>query len=228
MQILPFYLVCDQSSSMDGEPIDTINATLPELHREISINPRVSDKAHFGIIAFGYSAQVMLELSDLSDVAEMPELIAQGTTNYTAAFDLLRDTIEKDVRRLRDMQHTVLRPVVFFLSDGLPSDAEGNLDSGSWIAAHSELVSPDFYAHPNIVAFGIGQCDADTVRRVATFKAFVQQDSTMSPVAALREFASSLSRSIVKSVSRNDVMAGPRLQVEDEIPGFSSLPLDTL
>lgn len=30
-QILPFYLVCDESASMSGEPIDAINQALPEL-----------------------------------------------------------------------------------------------------------------------------------------------------------------------------------------------------
>jgi uncharacterized protein YegL len=214
---------------MEGDRINTINAALPELHDEISVNPRVSDKAHFGLIAFATTAVVRLRLSDLSDVAEMPELIAQGTTNYTAAFDLLHDTIEKDWLRLRGLQHSVLRPVVFFLSDGMPSDAEGNLDvTNSWAAAYDALISPDFPAHPNIIAFGIGECDAEIVRRVATFKAFVQNDDALSPAAALREFAGSLSRSIVRSVSRSDVMAEPRLFVDDTIPGFSSLPLDVL
>jgi uncharacterized protein YegL len=229
MQILPFYLLCDESTSMEGDKIDTLNTALPELHREVSENPRVSDKAHFGVIGFASSAAVLLELSNLSDVAEMPTLAAEGTTNYTAAFDLLHDTIQKDVRRLRDLQHTVFRPVVFFLSDGLPSDAEGNLDvTNSWTAAYEALISPDYPAHPIIIAFGIGACDAEIVRRVATFKAFVQNDDAMSPAAALRQFADSLCRSIVRSVSRNDVMAEPRLYVDNEIPGFDSIRLDTM
>lgn len=229
MQILPFYLLCDESSSMEGDRIGTINAALPELHQEISVNPRVSDKAHFGVVAFNTSAWVRLALSDLSDVVEMPELVAQGTTNYTAAFDLMHDTIEKDVRRLKSLQHTVYRPVVFFLTDGVPTDGQGHLDEmNSWTAAHDALVSPDFLAHPNIVAFGIGECDADIIRRVATFKAFVQNEDAMSPAAALKEFAASLCRSIIMSVSRNDVMAEPQLIVDDHLPGFSSLRLDTL
>jgi uncharacterized protein YegL len=229
MQILPFYLLCDESSSMEGDRINTINAALPELHQEIAVNPRVADKAHFGVIGFNTGAAVRLELSDLSDVLDMPELVALGTTNYTAAFDLTRDTIVKDVRRLKSLQHQVLRPVVFFLSDGLPSDGQGNLDStNSWTDAWEALTSPDFRAHPNIVAFGIGECDAEIIRRVATFKAFVQNEDAMSPAAALREFAASLSRSIVMSVGRNDVMAEPQLIVDDVLPGFSTLPLDTV
>ena len=230
MQILPFYLLCDQSFSMKGEKIETLNHALPDLHHEISVNPKVADKAHFGVIGFDNSAAVLLELSDLSDVAEMPELLAEGTTNYTAAFDLLHDTIEKDVRRLKNFRHTVLRPVVFFLSDGMPTAADGNKDvTSSWTAAYDALVSPDFPAHPNIIAFGIGECDAEIVRYVATFKAFIQdKDGAISPADALREFAGSLSRSIVRSVSRNDVLADPRLYVNDTIPGFTSLPLDPI
>ena len=38
-QVLPFYLVCDESYSMSGQPLDAINASLPEIHSEIGSNP---------------------------------------------------------------------------------------------------------------------------------------------------------------------------------------------
>jgi uncharacterized protein YegL len=214
---------------MEGEPIDTLNNALTELHQAISVNPKVADKAHFGVIGFDSSARVHLALTDLTDVVRIPMLVAQGTTNYTAAFDLLHDIIEEDVRRLKALQHTVHRPVVFFLSDGWPTDAEGELDTtGYWAAARDAVVSPDFPAHPVIIAFGIGNCDAEIVRYVATLKAFIQNDDALSPANALREFAGSLTNSIIQSVNRNDVMADPQLYVQDTVPGFTAIPLETL
>jgi uncharacterized protein YegL len=212
---------------MEGEKIDTLNQALPKLYEEISVNPRVADKAHFGIISFSTSAEVILQLSNLSDVEEVPELSAAGVTNYTAAFDLLRDTIEQDVKRLKGEQQSVLRPVVFFLSDGMPTDGNG-YHSSSWMDAYDALVAEDFKAHPHIIAFGIGECDADTIRRIGTFRAFIQADDSVSPADALREFATSLSKSIVRSVSRTDASPEPRLYVDEKIPGFVSLPLDSL
>src|SRR5689334_12382236 len=109
-QVLPFYLVCDESSSMAGDPIDSINKALPEIHQEIGGNPVVADKTRFALISFNHEAQVLLPLSDLSDVTSVPGLTAAGGTHYGRAFTLLRTTIEQDVARLKADGHQVLRP----------------------------------------------------------------------------------------------------------------------
>lgn len=220
MQLLPFYMVCDESGSMAGEPIDSINDSLPDLHREISRSPALSDKTRFGLVGFSEDARVLLPLSDLSDLESIPGLQAEDMTNFGAVFRLLRGCIESDVRRLKDEGHTVFRPVVFFLSDGLPTDS-------GWEAAHTELLSPDFPARPHIIAFGIGDCDAETIRKVATFTAFIQQDDSVSPAKALREFATAMTKSMVQSVRHSP---GDRagLVVPDTVPGFKVLSLDVM
>lgn len=38
-QVLPFYLVCDESSSMSGPPIQAINDSLPEIARRDRFEP---------------------------------------------------------------------------------------------------------------------------------------------------------------------------------------------
>lgn len=81
-QVLPFYLVCDESGSMLGAPVKAINDSLPNLHAEIGSNPVVADKTRFCLIGFGSDAQVLLPLSDLSAVTSIPALHATGGTNY--------------------------------------------------------------------------------------------------------------------------------------------------
>jgi uncharacterized protein YegL len=216
VEILPVYAVCDESGSMAGEPIAAINNALPELHQEIGSNPALCDRARFGLIAFSDDAHVLLELCDLSDLREMPGLSADGMTNYGAALRLARTTIEQDVRALKASGHKVVRPVVFFLTDGVPSD--------DWVAAREELVSPGNPTRPHIVAFGIGNADPDVVARVATFRAFIQAEGGVTPAKALREFVATLTRSIMLSVRLD---SGPReLVVPPEIDGFDRLPLD--
>jgi len=215
-QVLPFYLVCDESGSMSGDPIDAINSALPELHREVSTNPVVADKTRFSMIGFSDSAVVVLDLIDLSDVSAMPQLTSKGGTSFGEAFRVLRQQIDIDVARLKSQGHRVFRPVVFFLSDGQPTD--------SWQGQYQQLVDPSNPYRPNIVAFGIGDADETVIAQVANFKAF-KANGSMSPAAALNEFASSLTKSIVKSGSTVTQSGDVTLQVPESVPGFTALDL---
>ncbi|MFI9333845.1 VWA domain-containing protein [Streptomyces althioticus] len=221
MQLLPFYMVCDESGSMAGGGVDAINSALPDLHHEISTNPSVADKTRFALIGFSTQASVLQPLADLSELTQLPSLSAGGVTSFGAAFRLLKDTIEKDVAALKAEGHDVYRPVVFFLSDGIPTD-EG------WRSALSDLNT--FRYAPKIIAFGISDADAATITEVANFKAFIQQNDSISPAVALREFASSLTRSIVSSATSMAAQGGEgfQLQVDEQVPGFTSLSLDKL
>ncbi|MDT0326863.1 vWA domain-containing protein [Nocardiopsis lambiniae] len=221
-QILPFYLVCDESTSMDGEPIQAINEALPDLHAKIGANPVVSDKVHFAIIAFNHEAQVLLPLADLSEVESLPALQATGGTSYGEAFTLLRETIAQDVDRLKGEGHRVYRPAVFFLSDGFPGD-------GDWDIAYKKLIDPGWGPHPNILAFGFGEADPRVIRQVATAQAFMS-DGTLNPGQALQEFAKSLTNSIVTSGTRaaSSPDGAVTLDIPDHVPGYTSLPADQI
>lgn len=215
-QILPFYLVCDESGSMAGVPVDAINDSLPKLHQEIGSNPAVSDKTRFCMIGFSTSADILLPLSDLSTITAMPALKASGGTNYSAAFDKLRETINADVNALKGQGHTVFRPAVFFLSDGQPND--------NWHASYLALTDQAWRPHPNILAFGFGDADQSTIQQVATAKAFIAND-TLGPAEALKEFAKSLINSIVNSGTSagNSAAEGATLYVPDHVEGYTTL-----
>ena len=218
-QVLPFYLVCDESGSMSGPPVQAINDSLPKLHAEIGSNPVVADKTRFCLIGFESDAQVLLPLSDLSAVTSIPGLSARGGTNYGKAFDLLYDTITNDVAQLKSAGNTVYRPAVFFLSDGQPGD--------NWSAAYQRLTDPLWTLHPNILAFGFGSVHAATLQQIATVRAYLA-DGSMGPDAALREFAASLIQSIVNSGSKPAMGGALTLAVPDNVPGFTALPADEI
>lgn len=220
-QILPFYLVCDESSSMSGGPIDAINKSLPELHQEIGGNPVVADKTRFALISFNHQAQVLLPLSDLSTVSSVPGLTASGGTNYEAVFNLLYDTISQDVAKLKADGHQVLRPAVFFLTDGQPND------TNEWPAAYQRVTDPNWGPRPNILAFGFGQADYTIIQQVATVRGFIA-DGTLGPAQALQEFAQSLIRSIVRSGTSADANGGMSLAMPDKVPGFTTIPADVV
>ena len=221
-QVLPFYLVCDESGSM-SDNIDMLNSELmPDLHQAIGNDPVTADKTRFSVIGFADDARVLLPMSDLSDLDSMPGLMPRGMTNYGAAFELLKQQIEIDIKALKAEGTQVYRPAVFFVSDGMPSDDR-------WEAAHAALTDKKWSYHPNIISFGVDtQSDADTIAAVGTFKAFMVEDG-VNPSVALREFASALTKSITKSGSTVTAPGAPlQLQVPDKIDGFTSLPVDVL
>lgn len=217
-QVLPFYVVCDESYSMQDD-IDALNDGLRQLHAAVGSDPVVADKTRFCVIGFSDDAEVLLELSDLSEVTQMQGLAVKGGTNYGAAFRLLRDTIDSDVDRLRGEGCRVYRPAAFFLSDGLP-----NYD---WKADYDRLTDPAWKRRPNIVAFGFGDVDRSTIAAIGTFSSFVANES-LSPGDALREFASALTKSIVQSGTNMTDEGKVDLQVPNEVPGFTKLEADEL
>ena len=204
---------------MSGKPLDAINDSLPKIHTEIGSNPVVADKTKFALVGFSDYAELVLPLSNLSEITSIPALTVKGGTNYSSAFDLLYDTIAEDVKSLRANGDQVYRPAVFFLSDGQPGD--------NWEGAYKRLIDPNWTYHPNILAFGFGDVDATTLQQVATARAFVA-DGSMGPDEALREFAQSLIQSIVNSGSKPAQGGALTLAVPDQVPGFTSLPADEI
>jgi uncharacterized protein YegL len=216
-QILPFYVVCDQSYSM-ADHLDALNDGLAQLHRAVGTDPVVADKTRFCLIGFSGTAEVLQPLCRLSDVVDIVGLTTQAGTSFGAAFTVLRATIERDVELLKADAHRVYRPAVFFLSDGQPTDPE------TWPDAYERLRDPDWPARPNIIAFGIGDANAATISRIGTFQSFMSTGG-VSPGTALHSFARALTTSVVRSggiTADGDLV----FQVPDQVAGFTALHID--
>jgi uncharacterized protein YegL len=222
--VVPIYFVGDESHSMDGEPIAELNDALSKLRDTAAKSPLIGEKARFGIVTFAGDALCRLELGPLTDDMEMPSLgCRDGGTSYRSVFLDLRDRLPADVATLKAEGYKVRRPLVFFLSDGQPTDHP----ESTWSQPLEELKSSDFREHPHILAFGIGDAQGDTIKAVASAPryAWIQADGT-SAASAIAEFGASLVESISKSVE-----ALARGSDEIEVPepeGFVSLKADIL
>jgi uncharacterized protein YegL len=215
-QILPLYVVCDQSYSM-ADHLDALNDGLAQLHAAVGTDPVVAEKTRFCLIGFSGRAEVLQPLCRPSDVVGLIDLTTHAATSFGEAFTLLRETIETDVGTLKAQGDQVYRPAVFFLSDGHPTDPT------TWPAAYERLVDPEWPARPNIIAFGIGDADAATIGRIGTFQAFMSQGG-VTPAAALHGFARALTTSVVRSDDDGQV----ELRVPARIDGFTTLRIDQL
>ncbi len=221
--VFPFYLCLDVSASMSGAPIEGVNRQLPLLRSAIGEDPAIAEVIRFGLITFSDVAHTVLSLCDLSLVEAVPEVASQGRTSYGAAFDHLRQTIEGDYHSSRADGDRWYRPAVVFISDGQPTDAPE-----AWRAAHSRLVDPGWKRHPNILAFGFGEANADVLAEVSERKpnrAFIAAEGA-EPAKVVPELMTGLISSIVSSSA--SVYSGNAQLVPPEVPSMNPIPVDQL
>ncbi|MFF7360221.1 hypothetical protein [Streptomyces sp. NPDC008125] len=164
--LLPVYVLADESGSMTKH-LGELNQGLQSLHHTLLGEPMAAAKVRFTVLGFSDDVVTRVELADLRRENELPELATRGTTSYEAVFNALLNRLPHDVSRLKSEGYKVLRPAVFFLSDGMPNSGE------DWKTPHARLtdraVTP---AAPNVVACGIGQAAPGMMLEVATKREF--------------------------------------------------------
>jgi uncharacterized protein YegL len=192
--ILPICVTIDVSGSMmESGAIRAVNDCLPDLKRMVEEDPMVGEMARLGVVTFENTAKTVLPIADIS-MCQMPHLSAGGGTSYTAGlretksfFEYAIPTFGKGVR--------FYKPVVFFISDGLPLDGEA-----SWMAAARDLASSKYA--PHIVCFGMADADMSTLSKIANTFAFKAKDGD--PIAATRE----VFRQVIGSIKVTSASAG--------------------
>jgi uncharacterized protein YegL len=209
-RVLPCYVVFDESCSM-ADHMDSLNTGLRELTGTLLGEPAIAGRTRLCVIGFSMTARVLTPLSAPGTSTGQRGRATGTETNFGAAFAMLRDTIQRDVEALRTASCSVHQPVVFFLSDGQPTDA-------AWPAALAGLQDPDWPARPRIVAFGIGDADMTTIARIGTHGAYLSTGD-LTPHDTVREFTAALAGSRVTSES--DDLTVPR-----QVSGFTALETD--
>lgn len=167
--VLPCYVVCDVSFSMTDH-IDELNAGLRQFRGAVHADPSVAARVRCCVVGFAESPTVLQQLRPAAELAELSGPMSCAGTNFGPAFTLLRTAIDNDVRTLKARGLHVHRPLVFFTSDGQPTDPV------TWPAAFAALTDPSWAARPNMIAFGIGDADRDTLGRIGTFRTFLGRD----------------------------------------------------
>ena len=118
---LPVYLLLDCSGSMSGEPIESVRQGIKMLVNELKGDPQALETACLSVITFASVAQQTSPLTELMLFKE-PKLEASGATALGGALKVLRECIDKEVRKTTENQKGDWRPLVFILTDGLHTD----------------------------------------------------------------------------------------------------------
>ncbi|MFF7330166.1 hypothetical protein [Streptomyces sp. NPDC008150] len=214
---LPTYLVLDTSTSMKGFE-KLLNDTLLHIYDTLFTRPEISEFIHLSVISFNTAAHVVTPMTDIEQLQNLPTVTCSGATNFLPMAQLVRDQIDHDVETLSASSVAVLRPVVFLLTDGAPTDRP----VGTWMNGVDLLQDPGWKRHPHIVTYGFGSASEQVLSKLATVAAYLAEGDMASTGEALSAALASLLNSLVASAKVR------QLQVPQEISEFRTLPLDLM
>lgn len=212
VQGLPTYVVLDTSGSM--KPYENmLNETLMHIYDTMDTSPQVSEFVHLSVISFNTQPHVVVAMEELDELQNLPVVNCYGKTNFGLMFELVRERIESDIPAMARKGLRVLRPVVFLLTDGKPSDEP------EWREGLEELTDRDWKAHPNIITYGFGEAKEEILGRIANIAAFAAEKGVDNRTALARALASLLN-SLVASAKKK------QFQIPEEVEGYRSIPIE--
>jgi uncharacterized protein YegL len=155
---LPVYLVLDCSGSMSGDPIQAVNQGIKALVAELNGDPYALETAYLSVITFESTAKQVSPLTELNAFVP-PNLVAGGATQLGEALKLLAQCFDKEVHKASDTQKGDWKPLVFLMTDGMPTD--------NWKTAATDLKHRK-PAPANIIACAAGSGANENVLKEVT------------------------------------------------------------
>ena len=197
-RVMPFYFVTDASGWTQRKQIDAVNEALIGVRKAAATEPDIEEYIRFGVISFSNDDQSDLPAGSLFRKSETTNLAGGILTSFASAFDFLKLRIDEDVSQLASKhgKGSVIRPNVFFLTDGLGGVSKERVPS------RDRLGDPRWKRRPNIFSFGVGEADAPSISRIASNPdwAFVQ-DNSISTVEALVNFGEHMAKTMSQTAA---------------------------
>lgn len=154
----PCVLLLDVSGSMNGRPLDELNAGLVLFKDELAADFLAMKRVEIGIVTFG---PVKVEMPFTTASAFFaPTLQAQGDTPMGAAILEALNMVRDRKQDYRSNGISYYRPWVFLITDGGPTDA--------WKAAADAVREGEASKQFAFFAIGVKGANMDVLRQIST------------------------------------------------------------
>ena len=182
----PCVLLLDISGSMNGRPLDELNAGLTTFRDELLADALAMKRVEVGIVTFG---PVKVEVPFTSASTFYPPILqAQGDTPMGAAITQALNLVENRKQDYRANGISYYRPWVFLITDGGPTDF--------WQSSAAAVREGESSKKFALFAIGVQGANMDILRQIS-----VREPLTLNGLK-FRELFSWLSSSL-RSVSRS-------------------------
>jgi uncharacterized protein YegL len=188
----PCILLLDVSGSMDGQPLNELNAGLTTFRDELSADALALKRVEVGIVTFG-PVKVETPFTSASTFYP-PTLQSQGDTPTGAAIIQALNMVEDRKRDYRANGISYYRPWIFLITDGKPTDA--------WSSAAEAVREGEASKKFAFFAIGVQGADMATLRKISTREPLSLQGLKF---RELFSWLSSSLRSVSRSIPGTDV-----------------------
>lgn len=121
MRRLPVYLLLDVSGSMMGEKIESVKTGIQTVQSALRRDPQAMESAFVSVITFSNDVQQVVPLTEIA-AFNPPSISAGGGTSLGGALKMVTDCAEREVVKSTPNQKGDWKPMVFIMTDGVPTD----------------------------------------------------------------------------------------------------------
>jgi uncharacterized protein YegL len=126
---LHFFILADQSGSMRGERIQSLNFAIADMLPHLVAWEEEQEQAQVFVRAITFANEPVWHIVNPTPVREVRwqgiRHVEHGKTNMGAAFRLLAEALVPG-----NIERRALRPSILLITDGLPTDKPGEFEAG--------------------------------------------------------------------------------------------------
>ena len=158
----PCIILVDQSGSMDGRRINSVNKGLREFRDSLIKDELASARAEVAIIGFNHYTHTICDFTTV-DRLEPPTLAAEGSTNISGAVHEAIRLLEERKKTYRSNGIESYRPIMVLITDGEPTSDDPKLLAN--ISNH--IASQEEGRHLTFFTFAVDNADLKKLAQIA-------------------------------------------------------------